>query len=236
MTITYALVLFFLFMLIYLLIIEIFTVLFRLTGLTYDKANLQVISMLTNCGFTTKESEAIATFPIRRKLAKITIVFGYLFTVIIMSSIVNIFFSLSNSAVENMWQSIIVTFLFTALITVLVRSRIFRYVLDSGIEAIGNRIMFGDGSNPIILLDMFDENAMCEITLTKMPPQFDGVMLKNSGLKEKYKIQVILIKRGGKTLSILDGEDQIKANDIIVVFGNYTNIKALFKKPATGAK
>ncbi len=236
MTITYALLLFFLFILIYLLIIEIFTVLFRLTGLTYDKANFQVISMLTNCGFTTQESEAITTFPVRRKLAKLTVIFGYLFTVIIMSSIVNIFFSLSNSEVANMWQSILITFLSVGLITVLIRSRAIRCFFDARIEAIGNRIMFGDGSNAIVLLDMFGENAMCEINLTKLPLQFEGVLLKDSELKEKYKIQLILIKREGKTLSILDGEDYLLTNDIIVVFGNYNNIKALFKKPAQVAK
>lgn len=38
------------FILVYILINEIFTVLFRLTGLTEDKAKFQVTSMLTNSG------------------------------------------------------------------------------------------------------------------------------------------------------------------------------------------
>ncbi len=235
MTITYALVLFFVFILIYMLIIEIFTVLFRLTGLTYDKANLQVISMLTNCGFTTQESEGIVKFRTRRKLAKLTIIFGYLFTVIIMSSVVNVFLSLSNSAVENMWSSILVIFLSMGIITISTRVRAVRRFIDAGIEALGNRIMFGDGSNAIVLLDTFGKNAMCEINLSYLPKQFHNVPLKHSGLKETYKIQLILIKRAGETLSIMTGEEVMLAHDIIVVFGDYNNIKSLFKKPINSA-
>ncbi len=231
MNLTYALMLFFLFILIYLLIIEVFTVLFRLTGMTYDKANLQVISMLTNCGFTTQESENITIFRMRRKLAKLTIIFGYLFTVIIMSSIVNIFLSLSYSEVENMWEAVVVIFISVMIITVIMRFKWVRHFVDARLEALGNRIMFGDGSNAIILLEMFGSSAMCEINLSRLPLEFDNIKLKDSGLKEKYKIQVILIKRNGKTLSIMNGEEVLSTNDTVVVFGNYGNIKKLFKKP-----
>ncbi len=236
MTITYALVLFFVFILIYLLIIEIFTVLFRLTGLTYDKANFQVISMLTNCGFTTQESENITIFRVRRRLAKITIVFGYLFTVVIMSSVVNIFLSLSNSEFENILESIIVILASMAVLTVIIRVRGVRDFIDKRIEALGNRMMFGDSSNAIMLLDMFGKNAMCEINLSKLPSEFINVPLKDSRLKEKYKIQLMLIKRDGQTLSIMNGEEILLPHDTIVVFGNYTNIKTLFKNPISGLK
>ncbi len=231
MDITYALMLFFLFVLIYLLIIEVFTVLFRLTGLTRDKANFQVISMLTCCGFTTQESEGIAVFRLRRKLAKLTIIFGYLFTVIILSSVVNIFLSLSSSQVANMWGAVLVIFGSVGLITIIIRFRGIRDFIDSKIEKLGNRIMFGDGSNAIVLLDMYGKIAMCEITLTIVPPQLLSTQLQHSGLKEKDKIQIILIKRNDVTLSIVEGKDILLPNDVLVVFGDYAKIKAIFKKP-----
>ncbi len=231
MTITFSLALFFVFILIYMLIIEIFTVLFRLTGLTYDRSSLQVISMLTGCGFTTQESESITTFHTRRKLAKLTIIFGYLFTVVIMSSVVNVFLSLSNSEVADMGLSVVIILFFMGLITVLTRVKRIRLFLDAGIEKLGNRLMFGNASNTIVLLDTFGKNAICEINLSNLPIQFDNVKLKNSGLKEQYSIQLMLIKRNGRTLSILKGEDVLLKNDTIVVFGDYTNIKTLFKRP-----
>ncbi len=231
MNITSALILFIFLALVYVSIIEIFTILFRLTGLTYDKAHFQVISMLTNSGFTTQDSEAITSSKVRRKLAKLTIIFGYLFTVIIMSSVVNIFLSLSNSEMENIWSSLIVIMFAIWAIYSINRFKKVRVFFDRHIEKIGNKIMFGENSNPIVLLDIYGDNVMAEISLSKIPPVLDNVKLKNSGLKEKFKIQLILIKRDEKTLSILNGEEHLKQDDIVVVFGNYKNIRQLFERP-----
>ncbi len=52
-----ALSLFSVIILIYLVITELFTILFRFTGLPDERARFQVISLLTGCGYTTKESE-----------------------------------------------------------------------------------------------------------------------------------------------------------------------------------
>lgn len=62
---------------IFLIIIEVITVLFKLTGLSEEKARFQVISLLTGSGFTTKEAELITQHPSRRKLAQILMVIGY---------------------------------------------------------------------------------------------------------------------------------------------------------------
>ena len=236
MSITFALILFFVFVLIYIAIIETFTVLFRLTGLTHDKAQFQVISMLTSCGFTTLDSEAITSSKIRRDLAKLTIIFGYLFTVIIMSCVINIFLSLNNTDVKNIWSSIVVIIVAFAVYFILRRFKGVKGFFDKYIEKVGNKIMFGSGSNPIILLDNYGENVMAEISLDKMPAELDNVPLENSGLKENHKIQIILIKRAGETLSILNGKETLKRNDIIVVFGQYKNIRELFEKPVEKAE
>ncbi len=228
MNITSALMLFFVLALVYMLIIEIFTILFRLTGLTYDKAHFQVISMLTNSGFTTQDSEAITSSRVRRKIAKLTIIFGYLFTVIIMSSVVNVFMSLSNSEVQDMWSSALVIACSIGLILMMNRSKLVKQLIDRSIAKIGKKMMFGKNSNPIVLLDIFGDNVMAEISLEKIPHGFDNVMLKDSGLKEKHKVQIILIKRNTETKSILKGEDMLQKNDIIVVFGDHKRIKSLF--------
>ncbi len=234
MNITGALMLFSVFALIYLLIIEIFTILFRLTGLTYDKAHFQVISMLTNSGFTTGDSEAITASKVRRKIAKLTIIFGYLFTVIIMSCVVNIFLSLSNSEIRDMWASTIILGCFIGLFLMVNRSKTVKKFIDLGIEKVGKKIMFGKNSNSIVLLDIYGESVMAEINLVNLPNQLKDVKLKDSKLKEFHKIQLILIKREGETKSIINGEDTLHENDIIVVFGKHQNIKMLFGRHKTG--
>ena len=60
--------LFLIFVLIF-LIIEIATVMFKLTGLDRDTAQFQAVSIISANGFTTVESELIASHPLRRKIA-----------------------------------------------------------------------------------------------------------------------------------------------------------------------
>ena len=96
-------------MLTYLLICEIFTILFRLTGLTEETARFQVISMLTNCGFTTIESELITSSRKRRKLAFITILFGYIFSVTIVSMAINFFMRLNDGNSFHLIVKVIMT-------------------------------------------------------------------------------------------------------------------------------
>ena len=56
------------------------------TGLPDERARFQVMSLLTGCGFTTRESEAILSFRPRRRLALMTMIFGYAFNITIVSA------------------------------------------------------------------------------------------------------------------------------------------------------
>ncbi len=76
---------------IYLFIIEVFTVIFMLTGLSHTRSVFQVISLLNQTtGFTTNESEVIVTSRRRRKLAIIVMIIGNLLNVSVISTLVNI--------------------------------------------------------------------------------------------------------------------------------------------------
>ena len=81
MNMSVALALFFAVTVAYILIIDIFTILFRMTGLTEEKAKFQLISLLTNSGYTTKESELVVAKLLRRKMARMVMLFGYVFSV-----------------------------------------------------------------------------------------------------------------------------------------------------------
>jgi hypothetical protein len=82
-----------LFLLVYFIIItaviEIFVVLFRVTGLKLEISRFQVISLMTGTGFTTGESELILGHPVRRKLATFLILFGAFSLAVIISSVSN---------------------------------------------------------------------------------------------------------------------------------------------------
>ena len=54
---------------IYFIIYKLFVTLFVITGLSREKARLQVVGLLTLSGYTTKESELVVGDRLRRKLA-----------------------------------------------------------------------------------------------------------------------------------------------------------------------
>ena len=116
-----AISLFSLIILIYWIITELFTILFRFTGLPDERARFQVISLLTGCGYTTRESEMFLSNRRRRRLARITMLFGYVFNITIVSAFINVFLSLKLSQVEHYYLGILIPLAVVAIIFVFIR-------------------------------------------------------------------------------------------------------------------
>ncbi len=216
------------FSIVYIFIIEIFTVLFRLTGLTEEVARFQVISLLTACGFTTSKSEVITMTKRRRRLASITILFGYIFSLIIVSVVVNFFFSMSASEI-NTFAGIGVTMLAIFLcVFLLTRSKRAKIYFDSFINKIYLRLS-KKKSNNILIMDLFGNKTMASISLSRLPEHLVDTPLKDSGLVHEHGIQVLIITRNGKTLESIDGDTRLKLHDNIVVLGKEKEIHRLFE-------
>lgn len=227
-----SIILFVVFIIFYSVIIETFTVLFRLTGLTEEKAKTQVISLLTNSGFTTSESEIILHSKKRRKLAQLTMMFGYSFTVIIVSAVVNIFFTLNRTEVKSIAAVVVVLVIILAALFVILRIRIIKSRFDIMIEKLGNKIMFGKTSNLIVLIDNYSNRVIAEISLEFIPSFPDGIALSDTKLKETYDIQILLLKKKGKAAVSVDGNTVLCRGDNVVVFGSYKNIRSIFENSA----
>ena len=108
MNIYLALLLFSFIILLYWVITELFTFFFRLTGLPAEKARFQVISLLTGTGFTTRESEMILSSRRRRRLARATMLFGYVFNITIVSAFINVFLSMKSAQVGQQFFSLLI--------------------------------------------------------------------------------------------------------------------------------
>lgn len=226
-----SIILFAVFIIVFNMIIEIFTVLFRLTGLTQEKAKTQVISMLTNSGFTTSESEIILSSRKRRKLAQVTMLFGFSFSVIIVSIVVNIFLTLNRAEVNNLFIASAILFVMLVILFLIMRIRAVREWFDYLIERIANRLLFGKESNIIVLIDNYNNKVMAEVFLEHVPDFLDKTCLADTKLKENYDIQILLLKRNGDKVENIDGNTILCPKDIIVVFGNYKNIRSVFEHP-----
>ncbi len=231
MNIDIAILAFFFFMLSYLLICEIFTILFRLTGLTEETARFQVISMLTNCGYTTGESEIIMGSKKRRKLAFLTILFGYIFTVTIVSMVVNIFLTVSSENSFQIFSKGGIAILAIVIIWYLIfKIGFIKTSFDRAICKIGVKTIFKNPDNPILILGIFNNNVIAEIFVSNLPEDLDNTPLKDAEIRKKYNLQILTIIRDGEYNVKVDGETIVNKNDRVIIFGTTKNIKTLFVK------
>ncbi len=187
------------FSVIYICIVEIFTVLFRLTGLTEDVARFQVISLLTACGFTTSQSEVITYSKRRRRLASITIVFGYIFSLIIVSVVVNTFLHLTSSEMNTFIGIGITLSIILLIVFVMVKSRRAKIYFDAFINRVYEKLS-RKRHNHVIIMDVFGKEIMAGVHLTFLPDILEDTALQDSGIKENYGIQILIVSRNGQRL------------------------------------
>ena len=231
MSADFAILAFFSLMLTYLLICEIFTILFRLTGLTEETARFQVISMLTTCGFTTAESELITSSRKRRKLAFITILFGYIFSVTIVSMVINFFMRLNDGYSFHLILKAILAIIILIIIWYsFLRVNFVKNNFDKFISKIGIKAMFKNQHNPIMILGIFKSEIIAEVTITNLPEELINIQLKDSNIRTNYNLQILTILRDNDSTIIVNGESILKTNDKVIIFGSLKNIKKLFVK------
>ena len=225
-----ALILFVFFVMVYVMISDIITVFFRLTGLTEEKARFQVISLLTNSGFTTQESESVVSSKVRRRLARATMLFGYAFTVTIVSTTVNFFMTLGKGELHTLAVVLPVLAAVVVAFHLLRRSVFFKSRFDALIERIGNRIMFGRDSNPVILVEDYGGVVAAQIYLRKVPPILRDTPLYDSVLRPKYDIMVMMVKNKDGQARQASADTILKKNDIVMVLGKRRAIREVFER------
>ena len=225
-----SLILFVLFVMIYIVISDIITILFRLTGLTEEKARFQVISLLTNSGFTTRESEAVASSRIRRRLAMATMLFGYAFTVTIVSTTVNFFMTLGRSELHSLLYLLPILIGVMVAFHLLRKSSLLKTKFDRMIESVGTRIMFGKGSNPVVLVEDYGDMVVAHIYLHQVPLILKDQTLAESVIRSKYNLMVMMVKNKNGEAKQADANTVLKKDDIVMVLGEREDIRTVFER------
>ena len=85
-----------------------------------------------------------------------------------------------------------------------------------------------DESNEISLLNNYGSNALVEVYIDKLPKQLENVSIKDSNIKEKYDITVVILKRNHEYIMVTK-DTIIQKGDTVTLHGPYQNIKLLFK-------
>lgn len=222
-----SLILFIVFIFIYLIIVEVFVMLFRITGLTDEKARFQVISMLTNSGYTTREAELIINSKTRRKLARFVMIFGYAFTVTIVSAVVNIFLQFRNTFTGGAVAFIPLFITVLIILFFVKRNNWIKKILDKLIDKTAKNFLYHEDKNTIIIIDDYANLVMAKIEIKILPEQLKNIELYKSNIKSEYGINVIL-KKTGNTEILPDGNTIFNIGDVVVVIGQEKKIREVF--------
>lgn len=229
MTLFLASLLFSVIILVYWIIIELFTLMFRITGLPDDKARFQVLSILTGAGFTTRESESILASRARRRLAQATMLFGYVFNVTIVSAFVNVFLSIKSAQVDNIFWGIMVPLAIAALVIRLIRTRFIRKKIDMVLSRLAGKLMKQDKVNTVLLMDYIGDDSIANVILKEVPEPLRGKTLAESGLRHDHGILVMLVERDGFKGEPGRQDTVFRPGDRLTVFGRYSEISQVFK-------
>ena len=229
MNIYLAFTLFALIILGYWVISELFAMLFRFTGLPDDKARFQVISLLTGCGFTTHESELLLSTRSRRRLTRITMLFGYVFNITIVSAFINVFFSLKISELAADLISSLIPLLVIIVIFLFIRVPSVRAWGDRFFEKLAGRIAHRDTANTILPMDYIGQETIAQVTLREVPADLRDKPLSASGLKTEKNILVMLVEPLGKKAEPATAQTVFHPGDKLTVFGDYATISQVFQ-------
>lgn len=221
------LIAFSIFLLLFILLIEIVTVLFRLTEMQEEKARFQVISILTGTGFTTKESELITQHPRRRNLAQAVMILGYAGSITFTSFIINILIDIIKQNI-SLKEILITGGLALTLLLILKNKKIILFI-DNIIEKtiLKNRIMKRSVNNVYKLLNKSKGYGLYNI-LIETDSKFIGKTLQQSEFKEKYNIQILNIDKGHELINQPDGNYVIEKGDNLLVYGRTETIIKMF--------
>ncbi len=213
----------------YLVVIEIFYTIFRFTGLNKEKARFQTITLLTTVGYTTSESEDVVTSQIRRRVAMVGMVFGYMFSVVIASSIINIVNGFIGQNKSSNFANVVIMVSAVFILFFLTRSKKVTDLLNKIIKGrIESYISKRQEVNPLYVLDTHGKYVVCEVFITKRPDDLRGKTMIQAELRQKYDVSVLTLKRHGEIRTIDANKDTIERGDRLIVFGDLENIKILF--------
>lgn len=229
---------------IYMFMIEVFSVAFKLTGLATNKIKFQVASLFTSSGFTTQESELITNDDRRRKIAVTCMYTGHIFSVVIMGLVINVVIQIINTVgaeqqTRTFTEWFFIVFYISAFVFLLVvfikippiNKRFQKLLENIAINISKNK----RESNIITVLDYYGKSAVVEVVLNRLPDFAKEVSLHDMELTKKYALILLSLRRGNRRVSISKDTMLVKG-DVIVAYGHINDIREAFVNSVAGNK
>lgn len=222
--------------LVYYALIKVFSILFRITGLPKEKAIFQSVSLLTNAGYTTGESELVVSEKTRRRIATASMLTGYFFSVVIASLFINLFLSINFEELHSQLRTIL--FWFGGLIAFFIILRVpsVERVINKGLDGLTVRAFKRAAKeNYISVLDTYGKDAVVNIFLYKVPEFLEGKCITDSGLRKNFNVNILMYTRNGQN-HYVKADTIFTGNDTLIAFGPLASIKDAFLLKDHGEK
>lgn len=219
--------LFLLIVIIYLVISELFTILFRIVGLPEERARFQVISLLTGCGFTTRESEMFISTRSRRRIARSIMLFGYVFNITVITALINLFLSMKNFQ-EQAFMGFVIPIAIVAVVIIIIRIPIVRTRIADVMMHIAGRVINHDDSNSVVIIDHIGSESIAQVLLRSVPADLAGKTLAQMDLRSSGNILVMLVEHRKSGAQPAVADTVFLGGDKLTVFGNYKDICRVF--------
>lgn len=219
------------------LVVLIGAIAFELTGLEKSSAQFQALSCFTGTGFTTKESEQITVYPLRRKIAMFLMIVGNMGFVTMIAAFAN---SLNpRSFIFRFEPSYLPSFLPPALIilfnlAILAAAGYFLYRTAKNpvlVRSLGNRIRKYLLKKQYMRSVPFEElfitstgYGVVRIDITAASPLLNKVIAQ-SPLSEQG-VNVLALERHQEVIHNPPADTKIELNDRIVCFGKMEEMQS----------
>ncbi len=201
------------------LLVEILSVVLKMTGLDLSKARFQVISIITHTGFTTRESELIAQHSARRKIASWLMIVSYVAQVTIISLFVNIL-TQNEKQLLSLGILLLAAVVFVMVLTRtkyvyskfnrLVEKMLSKRITKQKRRSIDSILKVSPGYGVYeFVLD--DDNPYCNLSL-------------NDAKLNHMQIHVLKVERGAKAVDFPDAEFVLQQGDKLVLYGNTESV------------
>ena len=225
MSFTSAFILFLVVVFVYLVFIEIFTIIFMITGINESKARFQVISLVTNTGFTTEDSELIMNSNLRKKIAKFIMIFSYCFSISVVALLVNFFVGFENVRDIDAWLILSLFVTLTSIYILIKKVSFTKKLFYYFIEKLTKKLIFKDNSNNVVIIEKLDsERVMAKIIINIIPKDVYEKSIEKSEIKKNYSIQIISINRDKSSIFPVNANHTIQKGDCLFLVGKITDI------------
>lgn len=207
------------------LVTRIATIALTLTGMSEQAARFQARSALTGAGFTTAESEAIVSHPVRRRVVGTLMLFGSAGIVTVLASVM-LTFAGSASRDGNTTLTLVVVVAGAVALLLIMKVRAVDRAVSRLIRLLLRRFTDLDVRDYAALLDVQGGYSVSELRVDE-PDWIAHHSLEELRLNDEGVIVLGVQRLDGTYVGVPDRTTRIRPGDVLIIYGHRDRIVEL---------